>query len=88
MTRKNSGKDGTIVPSSKHADNAGKGKKNERTVTHTQNEPDAGPRLDPAAEARIGNKLKAMYDQVVNEPVPDHLLALLGQLDEKSHDDG
>jgi hypothetical protein len=52
-----------------------------------QETPRADPRLDPAAEARIGRKLKAMYDQVVNEPVPDHLLDLLGKLDASSKND-
>jgi len=40
-------------------------------------------KLDAAAEARIGSRLKAMYDEVVSEPVPDHLLELLQQLDDK-----
>jgi hypothetical protein len=38
-----------------------------------------------AARARqrvIGRELRRMYDEVVQEPVPEDFLALLGQIDE------
>lgn len=31
----------------------------------------------------IGNQLKRIYDQAANEPLPDDMLELLGQLDEE-----
>jgi hypothetical protein len=34
----------------------------------------------------IGRKLKAMYDDVANEPVPDEFLKLLEDADESSQD--
>lgn len=40
-------------------------------------------RLEPQAQDRISRKLKAMYDEVVNEPVPDHLMKLLKELDDR-----
>ena len=39
--------------------------------------------LEPQAQDRISRKLKAMYDDVVNEPVPDHLMKLLKELDDR-----
>jgi hypothetical protein len=35
-------------------------------------------------EAHIGSKLKALYAEVVNQPVPDRLLELLQKLEAKS----
>ena len=37
--------------------------------------------LDRAVQARIGEQLRAMYDSLVEEPVPDRIVALLGRLD-------
>ncbi|HTH97106.1 MAG TPA: NepR family anti-sigma factor, partial [Stellaceae bacterium] len=37
--------------------------------------------LDPAAQAHIGKQLKAIYDGVVNQPVPERFLDLLQQID-------
>jgi hypothetical protein len=84
MTRKPSGRAGTDRSASESAAVNNNNNENESSVTRIQETPRANPRLDPAAEARIGRKLKAMYDQVVNEPVPDHLLDLLGKLDASS----
>jgi IS5 family transposase len=36
----------------------------------------------PRADAIIAQQLKAMYDEVVAQPVPEHLLALLKRLDD------
>jgi Anti-sigma factor NepR len=42
----------------------------------------ASARADPAAADRfIGDQLKAIYDSVIAEPVPDRLLELLDRLD-------
>ena len=39
--------------------------------------------LEPELQAHIGRQLRAMYNEVVNEPVPDRLLQLLQDLDRK-----
>lgn len=40
-------------------------------------------RLDSKSRETIGNRLKALYDGVASEPVPDRFLDLLRQLDRK-----
>ena len=42
-------------------------------------EPDM--RLDPAAQMLIGQTLKALYSEIVHEPIPDRLAKLLAELD-------
>jgi hypothetical protein len=47
--------------------------------------------LDSDVETHIGGRLRAMYDSVLREPVPDRFLDLLRQLDSKmggTPDDG
>lgn len=39
------------------------------------------PGLDRAVQARIGDNLRAMYDELLQQPVPDRFKDLLGQLD-------
>ena len=50
--------------------------------------PDAA--LDEARlrQQAIGIKLRQMFDEVVNEPVPDHLLDILRRADEPKSDQG
>lgn len=40
-----------------------------------------GEGLDARLQAQIGYKLKAMYDDIANEPIPDKFLDLLRKLD-------
>jgi hypothetical protein len=42
------------------------------------------PALPPDVQAKIGEKLKAIYDDVVRQPVPDRFKDLLSQLDTTS----
>ncbi len=42
---------------------------------------DKVPPLPTDVQARIGEKLKAMYDEVVSQPVPDRFKELLSILD-------
>ena len=43
-----------------------------------------GPlRLDPTAQALIGQQLKAFYGRIVQEEVPKHLLDLLEELERR-----
>ena len=39
------------------------------------------PALPPDVQVKIGEKLKAIYDDVVRQPVPDRFKDLLTQLD-------
>lgn len=41
--------------------------------------PDEG--MSPALQAHIGRQVRAMFDEVAEEPIPDHLLQLLKDLD-------
>jgi Anti-sigma factor NepR len=43
---------------------------------------DSGPGLDRAVQARIGDNLRAMYDELLQQPVPDRFRDLLGQLEQ------
>lgn len=42
-------------------------------------EPDEG--MSPTVQAHIGRHIRAMFDEVAQEPIPDHLLRLLKDLD-------
>jgi hypothetical protein len=42
--------------------------------------PDKG--MSPTLQAHIGRHVRAMFDEVAQEPVPDHLLRLLKDLDQ------
>jgi hypothetical protein len=42
---------------------------------------EAGPGLDRVVQARIGDNLRAMYDELLQQPVPDRFRDLLGQLE-------
>jgi hypothetical protein len=42
-----------------------------------------GTPLDRHVQAHIGRKLKAMYDEVASEPLPDRLVELLSRLNGK-----
>jgi Anti-sigma factor NepR len=39
------------------------------------------PKLDDLAVSQIGKKLRAQFDEILNEQVPDRFLDLLNQLD-------
>ena len=38
-------------------------------------------KLDEAAQAAIGRQLRAVYSEIVQQPVPDQLLQLLEELE-------
>jgi len=42
-------------------------------------------RLSREVQQKIGNQLRAMYDDVVKQGVPDRFAELLSQLDERNH---
>jgi hypothetical protein len=41
----------------------------------------ADPILDSGSQKRIGDQLRAMYDELMQQPVPDRFKDLLDQLD-------
>lgn len=42
---------------------------------------EADASLDPALLAHIGRELRGLYDEIVEQPVPDRFLRLLEELD-------
>jgi hypothetical protein len=66
---------------------------NKRKVQRTQSfmEAEAAARLPvklgPDVKAKIGQQLRAMYNDVVNQGVPDRFAEILRRLDEKSPDE-
>ncbi len=40
-----------------------------------------GVSLDPVIQAHIGRELRALFDEIADEPVPDRFLALLQSLE-------
>jgi len=42
----------------------------------------ATPTLAPEVQALIGDQLRAMYEDLVNQPLPDRFAELLKELDE------
>lgn len=41
------------------------------------------PRLDDASQTAIGRQLRAVYSEIVQQPVPDNFLRLLEELERK-----
>ncbi len=56
---------------------------NETSLDVHANDPELAIKLDATAQALIGQRLKAIYNEVVQEDVPDHLLKLLDELERK-----
>jgi hypothetical protein len=44
---------------------------------------EAADGMSPALQAHIGRQVRAMFDEVAEEPIPDHLLRLLKDLDQR-----
>jgi hypothetical protein len=44
------------------------------------------PKLDSTSQKRIGDQLRAMYDELVQQPVPDRFKNLLDQLEKKGRE--
>ena len=42
------------------------------------------PKLDSNSQSRIGDQLRAMYDELMQQPVPDKFRDLLDKLDRKN----
>jgi hypothetical protein len=46
--------------------------------------PDRGPSLDRLVQAQIGDKLRSMYGELAEQPVPDRLTKILARLGQES----
>jgi Anti-sigma factor NepR len=44
-------------------------------------ETEAGSGLSPSLQAHIGRHVRAVFDEVAHEPIPEHLLRLLKDLE-------
>ncbi len=51
--------------------------------THDRDTAEPEVRLDEAAQALIGQHLKAVYSEIVQQPIPDEFLKLLDDLERK-----
>jgi anti-sigma factor NepR-like protein len=62
-----------------------KGSKLARVVLDSHGDKHAtDPKLDSGSQKRIGDQLRAMYDELMQQPVPDRFRDLLDQLDKKN----
>ena len=52
-----------------------------RTDTHKAGSDRGGAQMDPRIQTEIGKHLRAIYDDVINEPVPSKFMELLEQLE-------
>ncbi len=64
----------------------GKGLATVMPQTSTQDDLPSEPGLDRQIQHRIGDQLRAMYDDLMQQPVPDRFAELLGQLDHRGPD--
>jgi Anti-sigma factor NepR len=55
-----------------------------RGTSLMQSEGPSEPGLDRNIQARIGDNLRAMYDELLQQPVPDRFKDLLGQFEQQS----
>ena len=55
--------------------------------TFDKKKPSSSVRLDRDTRAKLGHQLRAMYDEVVSQGVPDRFSALLNRLDDTSNRD-
>lgn len=49
--------------------------------------PASAPGLQPQIQDHIGRQLRALYDDVLSQPVPDRFKELMERLDHKGEDD-
>ena len=69
------------------------GKSGKRVMTKPQEKPATGEAVKPTGltteiQARIGHQLRAMYDEVVRQGVPDRFAELVRRLDGPSAEEG
>ena len=60
-----------------------KGMGDDATVTDIEETSEIEIKLDDAAQAAIGRHLRAVYSEIVQQPIPDQFLQLLDELERK-----
>ena len=62
-----------------------KGKRSATVIPETSlsDKLSSNPKLDRAIQSRIGDQLRAMYDDLMQQPVPDRFKDLLDQLEKR-----
>lgn len=58
----------------------------DRKSADSDEQVDVTPGLDRAIQNRIGDKLRAMYGELADQPVPDRFVSLLNQLGTRKGD--
>jgi hypothetical protein len=61
--------------------------KRESTMLSAGSAEDGSRKLDKETQAKIGQQLRAMYDEVVRQGVPDRFSELLKQLEERDDEE-
>ena len=61
----------------------GKGVKNSLPIGRDDVDAMQSPQLDRQSQARIGEQLRSMYDDLLKQPVPDRFVDLLRKIDSK-----
>jgi hypothetical protein len=81
LSRKNQGSKGMQMTGEK-------GSKLARVIPETclTDKLESDPKLDSTSQRRIGDQLRAMYDELVQQPVPDRFKNLLHMLDKKDRE--
>jgi Anti-sigma factor NepR len=59
-----------------------------RRLQMSQSQEPSEPGLDRTIQARIGDNLRAMYDELLQQPVPDRFKDLLGQFEQRDKEQG
>ena len=59
----------------------------EAAATRNQKDPAKPAKLGREVQARLGQQLRAMYDDVVNQGVPDRFADLLNRLEDNGNKD-
>ncbi|HEX8167298.1 MAG TPA: NepR family anti-sigma factor [Beijerinckiaceae bacterium] len=62
----------------------GKGKRAAPLIPESTLPEPPEPGLDRAIQERIGDHLRAMYDDLVQQPVPDRFVELLNRLEKRN----
>lgn len=61
----------------------GKGLATATPQSSTNDDLSSEPALDRQIQSRIGDQLRAMYDELMQQPVPDRFADLLSRLDQR-----
>ena len=64
----------------------GKGLATVMPQSSTHDDAASEPSLDRQIQSRIGDQLRAMYDDLMQQPVPDRFAELLGRLENSGSD--